>query len=287
VKKQPRRKGKGAKTPPPVAIKAPLEPLPPPSLIEVMRTHPTWMRMSRLGAFIVVLIGIFLTTSKLLGGHPWPVDPEVHFKDTNDGSSLIMPFEITNKSGLYMPSVEFRCGIHFVRAFDALDHQVFSGDTAFLNGTRTIHTSATMDCNAADLLRIGPDGSPLLRNSSTKLQNSAGIVYRAPWRVVKMCVWVEGHYRFLGIFPNEFTSHMFQWPSKPGGHQWRESPFIGDRPLEEIEEEKRLGLISGRMACPDAKQFPYIYVFGPGGASLIGSGDPMGGLGEIPLPPTL
>jgi hypothetical protein len=278
-----RGKGKEGKTAPKVTIKAPL---PPASLAEAMRT-PWWEAIWSRITSISIVIGIVASIPVFLGGPPWPVDPDVHFKDTNDGSSLIMPFEITNKSGFDMPSVEFRCGVHFVRAFDALGHQVFSGDTAFLNGTRTIHTSATMDCNAADLLTIGPDGRPLLRNSSTILQTSSGIVYRAPWRVVKMCVWVEGHYRFLGIFPVEFTSHVFQWPSKPGGHQWRESPFIGDRPIEEVEEERRMGLIPGRMACPDAKEFPYIYVAGRGRASLLGGPDPMGGLGERPLPPTL
>jgi hypothetical protein len=290
VKKQrnkPRRKVTGAKAPSRDSNKPSSEPLPARSLVQVIRTHPTWMRMSRLAAFIGLLIGIFLTSSKLLGGLPWPVDPDVHFRDTNDGSSLIMPFDIVNKSGFYMPSVEFRCGIEFVQAFDSVDHEIVLGHTAFLNGKKTIQTTATIDCNAADLLGIGPDGSLALRNSSTILENRARIVYRAPWRIIKMCVWVEGHYRFMGIIPVEFTSHVFQWPAKTGAHQWRESPFIGDRPLDEIEEETRLGLIPGVMGCPDAKRFPYIYVVGQGRASLIGPGDVMGRLGEIPLPPTL
>jgi hypothetical protein len=221
------------------------------------------------------LVSLYITISTVFGGPPLPVDPEVHFRDTNDGSSLIMPFDIMNKSAFYMPSVEFRCGVEVMRAADALDHEIFKGfpetgaAIAFLNGTKTIHTTGTMDCNAADLLRIAPDGSLALRNSSTILENRAHIVYRAPWRIIKMCVWVEGHYRFLGIFPAEFTSHVFQWPAKPGAHQWRESPFIGDRPSEEIDEERRLGLIAGVTACPDEKRFPYIYVFGPGRAALL------------------
>lgn len=102
-----------------------------------------------------------------------------------------------------------------------------------------------------------------------------------------MCVWVGGSYRFMGIFPVEFTSHIFQWPAKPGSHQWLEGPFVGDRPQEEVEEENRNGLMPGILACSDEVQFPYMLVVDSGQALLVLPPLPFGGLGEFVLPPSL
>lgn len=216
-----------------------------------------------------IILSIFVSVSRLLGGPPWPVDPEIHFRDTNDGSSLRLPFEIINKSGFQMPSVSFRCGVQSVRATDAVGHSIFVGGVAFFNGVKTVSTTATFDCDAADLLKIKSGGSLALRNSATELEQRGNVVYQLPWNIVKMCIWVGGKYNFMGFWPVEFTSHMFQWPAKPGSHQWREGPFIGDRPPDEMDEEKRLGLIPGIYACPDNRSFPYIFVDGPARALLI------------------
>jgi hypothetical protein len=235
-------------------------------------------------AFLFFALGNISSLSSVLGGSPWPTDPEIHFRDTNDGSSLILPFDIANKSGFSMPNVEFRCGVEFLRAMDSEGHEVLIGGVAFQNGVKTVSTTATVDCNAADLLRIRPDGSLAFRNSTTELQNNRRTVFRAPWQIIKMCVWVEGHYRFMSIFPTEFTSHVFQWPAKPGAHQWREGPFIGDRPAEEIETEERRGLIPGVLSCPDEKRFPYAFVTGNGRALFVLPPDPLHGFDAL-VPP--
>ena len=168
-----------------------------------------------------------------------------------------------------MPGVSFRCGIDFVRARDALGNEVFVSGAAFLSGEKTIVSDASFECDASDLLKIRPDGSLGLRDSATVLESHAHTIYRAPWNILKMCVWIGGDYRFMGIFPATFTSPIFQWPAKPGSRQWRMSPFIGDRPTEEIEEEKRRGLLPGTLACPDEVRFPYALVTGKGEALFI------------------
>jgi len=262
-------------TPPPIS---------PPSLLRLIRSHPWWTVASSFVAFVGIVLGAISSLSSLLGGPPWPVDPEINFRETNDGSSLILPFDIVNKSGFRMPSVSFRCGVQFLRAVDSLGNEIGTGDVAFLNGTKSVSKTATFDCNAADLLRIKLDGSLAFRNSATKLQSGSRIVYRAPWRIIKMCVWVGGNYNFMGLIPVEFTSHMFQWPTKAGSHQWREGPFIGDRPVEEVEEEKRLGLVPGIMACPDDRLFPYALVEGTGMAALVFDPQSLGDVGPPPWP---
>jgi hypothetical protein len=168
-----------------------------------------------------------------------------------------------------MPSVSFRCGVEFYRAIDSLGSEVGGAAVAFLNGTKNVTTTATFDCNASDLLRIKPDGTLAYRDSATVLQSNARRAYQAPWRMIKMCIWIGGKYNFLWIWPVEFTSHMFQWPAKPGSHQWREGPFIGDRPTEEIEEEKRRDLVPGVLGCPDERRFPYMFVEGKGFAAVV------------------
>jgi hypothetical protein len=259
----------------------------PQSFLRVLRSHPWWIAVSGLVVFVGAALGALSSLSGLLGGPPWPVDPDIHFRDTNDGSSLILAFDITNKSGFRMPGVSFRCGVEHMEAIDALGHQVLVGGVAFFNGVKSISTTGTFDCNAADLLKVRADGSLAFRNSSTELQSRGRTIYQAPWRIIKMCVWVGGTYNFMGLFFTEFTSHVFQWPAKPGSHQWREGPFIGDdRPVEEIEEETRMGLIPGVLACPDERRFPYALVTGAGNALLIFPPNLVGGpiLGEPPFP---
>ena len=183
-----------------------------------------------------------------------------------------------------MDDVSFRCGVDQVRAIDPMGHQVFVADVAFLNGKKSLSTSVSFKCNASDLLQIRADGSLSFHGSSTTLESRERTVYRAPWHIVKMCVWVGGEYRFLGIFPTGFTSHIFQWPAQPGSRQWVERPIIGDRPAEEIEEEKLLGLIPGALACSDEVRFPYALVMDKRLAILVLPPLPLGGLGLIPLP---
>lgn len=257
----------------------------PKSRLQSIRSNPTlkviWVIIGAIGVIGSALAAI----SRILGGPPWPVEPEIHFRDTNDGSSLRLPFEIANRSGFTMPRVSFRCGVQFYRAVDASGNEVGGGDVVFTNGTKSISTTATFDCDAADLLRIRPDGSLAYRNSSTVLEARRRIIYKAPWRIVKMCVWVEGSYNFAGVWPVAFISHMFQWPAKPGSHQWREGPFVGERPPEEIEEEKRLGLVPGILACPDERLFPYALVEEAGMARLVFDPKQMiAPLGEPPWP---
>jgi hypothetical protein len=186
-----------------------------------------------------------------------------------------------------MPDVSFRCGVDFVRAVDSAGNQAFIKDVAFLNGRKTVVSGATYDCNAENLLKVSPDGSLSLRGSATKLQSNRRVIYRPPWRVIKMCVWVGGNYRFMGIFPTEFTSRVFQWPAKPDSHQWRAGPFIGDRPQEEIDEEIKGDLIPGTLACSDEVVTPYVLVVDGGMAILVMPPLPLGLLGIEPIPPSL
>jgi hypothetical protein len=259
-------------------------PLPPrQSWLHSAQNHPNWIAVS----LVIVLLGLISALVTIFRGPLWPIDPDIQFRDTNDGSSLILPFDIQNKMAVRMPDVSFRCGVDFVRAVDSAGHQVFIADQAFLNGRKTVVSTATFDCDAHDLLRVRPDGTLSMRGSATEMQSRQRIIYKPPWQVIKMCLWVGGTYRFMGLFSTEFTSQIFQWPAKPGSHQWRAGPFIGERPQEEIDEENRMGLIPGALACSDEVRLPYGLVVGSGMELLVMPAMPTGTLGIEPLPPTL
>jgi hypothetical protein len=247
------------------------------------QNHPYWIAVSAL----IVLLGLISALVTIFAGALWPVDPDVRFRDTNDGSSLILPFDIQNKMAMRMLDVSFRCGVDLVIAKDSAGNHVAFRDTAFLNGQKTLVSSATFDCNAADLLKVRPDGSLSLRGSATELQSNRIVIYQPPWTVIKMCVWVGGSYRFLRLFPVEFESHIFQWPAKPGNHQWLAGPFIGDRPEAEVNAEKRGGLIPGAFACSDEVYKPYVLFTGPARGILVMPPLSLGPLGIVPIPPTL
>jgi hypothetical protein len=255
----------------------------PQSWLHSAQSHHYWISAS----LLIVLLGLISALVTIFGGALWPADPDVRFRDTNDGSSLILPFDIQNKQFVRMPDVSFRCGVDFVRAVDSAGNQVIFRDVAFLNGRKTVISGATFDCNAENLLKVRPDGSLSLRGSATNLQPNRYTVYQPPWRIIKMCVWVGGNYRFMGVFPTEFTSRIFQWPAKLGSHQWLANPFIGDRPQGEIDEEIRNGLIPGALACSDEVAMPYMLVVDSRMAILVMLPLPLGFLGTEPIPPTL
>jgi hypothetical protein len=243
--------------------------------------------VSGTAVFAGLILSLVTGISSLAGGPPWPVDPTVTFRDTNDGSSFILPFDIRNNSAFRMPNVEFRCGVDFTWLRDAAGHHIFAGGEAFINGRKTVVSTATFDCDASKLFGIKPDGSLSARGSATAFENRSGTIYRPPFQAVKMCLWIGGTYNFLGIFPTSFTTGIFQWPAKPGSHQWLTMPFIGERPAEEIQLEKETGLIPGALACPEEVQYPYGLVTGAGYELLIFPPMPTGTLGIVPIPPTL
>lgn len=248
-----------------------------------------WVWIQRRWKSIILAISLLANVYQLSGGPPWPVDPELHFRDTSDGSSLILPFSIRNRSGIFdMPSVKFRCGIDLVIAHDAKNQTVIIRDAAFLNGTASINAGYEISyrCNAADLQKIRSDGSLSLYSSGTILYNRRNILYQAPWIIDKMCVWVGGEYRVSNILPWSFTSQIFEWPAEPGSHQWQEGRVTG-KEYPEAEIERREGLIPGALQCSEAVQSMYMLVNGTGPALLVLPPDKMGGLGFTPLPPSL
>ncbi len=182
-----------------------------------------WFRVGEwLFGSSIVMIGLLAGVYQLTGGPPWPSDPEIHFRDTSDGSSLILPFTIRDRSGLVdMPDVIFRCGVDLVIAQDAKGQRVVIKDVAFLSGVTSLFVGKEpipYHCNAADVLRIRPDGSLSVYGSSTILKSSGPQIYEPPWTIIKMCVWVGGEYKVAHILPWSFTSTIFQWPAMPGSH---------------------------------------------------------------------
>jgi hypothetical protein len=243
-----------------------------------------------LGVF-VTCVGFVASVYQIGGGPPMPVDPEIHFRDTSDGSSLILPFTIRDRSGLFdMPDVVFRCGVDLVIARDAKGQTVVIRDVAFLNGIKSLAVGSTPTsyrCNAADIFKLRSDGSLSIYGSATILQSSVPQVYEPPWTILKMCVWIGGEYRVVNIVPWSFTSQIFQWPAMRGSHQWLEGgPTVGeDSP--EAQEERRNGLMSGALQCSKEVMLPYSLVAGPGEMILVLPPIPTGTLGIVPLPPTL
>jgi len=103
------------------------------SWLHAAQNHPYWIVIS----LLIVLLGLISALVTIFRGPLWPVDPDIQFRDTNDGSSLILPFDVQNKMAVKMPNVSFRCGVDFVRAVDSAGNEVFIKDVAFLNGNKT------------------------------------------------------------------------------------------------------------------------------------------------------
>ena len=170
--------------------------------------------------FSVGLIGLIASIYQIFGGPPWPVDPEIH--PTSDGSSLIHPFIIKNRSGLFdMNEVQLRCGVDLFFGTDAREHVTIFRDMAAVTGTASIAAGNTVpyQCDTSKLFKTNPDGSLSFGGSSTIYQNSSRI--HLPLKILKTCVWIGGEYKFLSL-QMSFTSQIFQWPAIRGSSQWAE-----------------------------------------------------------------
>lgn len=191
-----------------------------------------WVRyLQRLFGAVVVLVGLIAGAYQLMGGPPWPTDPEIRPHDTADASStLVLPFTIRNRSTLFdMNNVNMTCGVDLVMFSDASGATAAVENAAFSTGNLSIPANSTANypCDASGLVQVRPDGSFILRdNLSTK-----GAVFKGPLTIRKMCMWIGGDYK-IGPMNESFTSTIFKWPASQTSRQWIEGPTATnqDRP---------------------------------------------------------
>ena len=203
------------------------------------------------------VLGLLAVVGSVYGiwGPPWPTAPEIHPQDVLNGSSLILPFKIQNKS-IFFPitDAEMTCGVDWLFVKDANRHTFTSIHTAFSNGTYSFPAGgqpATFRCDASELIKIEPNGSVSFRGMSLELP----IPLSPPWQIEKMCVWIGGDYKIAGRIPWQFTSIIFQWPASPGAPQWIEGPTLPKGAPTEFEQ------IGGRpeaMNCSPSVDYPYM-----------------------------
>ena len=219
--------------------------------------------------FVVLLIGFVASVYQIGGGPPWPTDPTVSAQNSVDGSSLILPFTIENKSAFFpIDNVRFRCGVDLIWAADSRGKTIIIRDAAFANGVYSLEAGSkpiNYDCDASDILKLRQDGSLSLFGSSTVLEDSQQADYKPPWQILKMCIWIGGQYRIAGLFRHTFTSDIFQWPAVQGENVWLDGPVI-----ESPGKEQTLpGMVPDALTCSNSVRYPYVFVDDPGQARIV------------------
>jgi hypothetical protein len=212
-------------------------------------------------ATTVSVLGLLAVIDQLWG-RPWPTDPEIHPRDSVDASTFILPFVVRNKSMFSMPDVEFRCGVQLLYFSDADGKTGIISGAAIASDPYTVPTSPPINyrCNASDLIDIKPDGSVTMRDSLGTMRG----VMRAPLKILKMCVWVGGRYKFMGLRWT-FRSQTFQWPAAPGKYQWIEGPMLIDPSAPQSSDAW-----DPALDCSNPSLNPEVYiVFGKRGQPAI------------------
>jgi hypothetical protein len=118
-------------------------------------------RMIHAGQWIVRgLVGLLAVVGSVYGiwGPPWPTAPEIHPRDTSNGSSLILPFNVQNKSVLFpITDAQMTCGVGWLFVKDARGNKFTSIHTAFNNGAYTFPAGGqptTYPRDASELVKI-------------------------------------------------------------------------------------------------------------------------------------
>jgi hypothetical protein len=290
-----RRKPKKSKSRGVAPAKTALEPIVRPSTQR--RSHWRSLRQSLatpLGKAIAILLFV-LTLVGGFGGIPPLIEayenliPEIHPRDTIDGSSLILPFTVRNRSGVFsIKDTTFTCGVDLVYAEDSNGQVILMKDVAFDTGVYSIAPTKSIPypCNASALLEVRPDGTLSVYGSSTKFvgQDSRPITWHPPFRILKMCIWVSGTCRIVGVIPWPFTSEIDQWPAAPTLHQWIEGP-IGPslrgqdpfanlpRPSHAFSTSRAIAahgkLLPNALECNETVTYPYMLTKDSGEAYVM------------------
>jgi hypothetical protein len=215
---------------------------------------------------IVVTLGVFFfwilsQTANVfqIAGPPWPTDPEVHPQNVVTGASLTLPFTIKNRSAFFdMNDVALTCGIDLVALEDADGHKLGADSIAFFTGLFSIPANAApinYPCDASGLVQVTPNGGITFRGA---LSSPAG-PFRAPLKILKMCIWIGGDYK-IGPTNWSFTTNIFKWPAAQGVTQWIEGPTAvdqtGRQPIPNSDIDK--------LECRPSVSGPYVYIKGPG-----------------------
>jgi hypothetical protein len=216
------------------------------------------------------------------------LDPEIQAVDPVDGSPFVLPFRVRIRSTWFdMPNVLFTCGVDLVYAEDVVGQKVIIRDEAFVTGTQNVtNEGISYQCDASDLLRVRTDGSLSAYGAYPVFETKA--IFRPPFHVLKMCVWIGGEYTVAHIVSWHFRSDIWQWPAMPTLHQWVKRPVapgahIDDGPYPKLEEISGgfalRGLVIDRnghrelrfdaVRCSDAVQSPYGLTLGLGQQKLV------------------
>lgn len=178
--------------------------------------------------FLVGFVGLIASIYQLTGGPPWPTPPDIEAQNSSTSSPDILPFVITNRSGLFpIKSASLACYVDLAFVMDAERQTILARDMIYSQGAVPVGDGVNYYCDAR-FLSVGADGSLTIgfaRNGQF-LRTKPGI-FRAPLTTIKLCVAVLGNY--ANIFgSHKFQSVMFQWPDSPGGNHWIRGPIAFD-----------------------------------------------------------
>jgi hypothetical protein len=234
---------------------------------EVLRILRPALRFRIIAGVSAVLFagGIVLNASKLAEfiGKSWPPNPAIVPQEVARGTALVLPFKITNRSEYFdINDVAMSCGVDLM-LFEDADGKRGGGDSmAFMTGVFSIPAGATLNypCDASGLVSVLSDGNLTLRGELT----TKGGSFRAPLKILKMCIWVGGDYQ-TGPFPRSFTSNIFKWPAAQTAPQWVEGPTAWDQ----TKPEKLPTSDPDRLDCRTSPSGPYVYFRGAGAPYLV------------------
>jgi len=202
-----------------------------------------------------ILVGAILLCASVYQawGPFWPTPPDIRAIDPVDGSSLILPFQISSTNVIFpVNQVTLGCYVDLLYVMDADRKTILLRDAAMQGGTTTIGKGVEYNCDAR-ILSIQPDGRLAIGSlQGTNLTTAHG-VFRGPLSVLKMCVAVVGTYGNWLFDGRKLPSLMFQWPSVPGGHQWANHPVVFDEEIRWVPQNSTLGAAYGLRRVGDGR----------------------------------
>jgi hypothetical protein len=214
-----------------------------------------WRGIKWTTTFVIPTLGL-LGSIDYFVGRPWPVDPEIHPQNPIRESSSILPFTVRNRSFFPMKNVSFVCGVDFLLFEDADGKRGGMDSTAFFTGVFSVPRDPPLNypCSALGAVQIRADGSLSVRDT---LATPPG--FRAPLKILKMCVWIGGDYRMM-LKVWSFTSNIFTWPASQTNLQFLEGPEAVDQ-----DRPKRLPTNDpDDLHCRPNVEGPYAFIKGNG-----------------------
>jgi hypothetical protein len=133
-----------------------------------------WFALKTIAVFVVGVIALVASIYQIEGGFPLPTIPDIHPRDTTDGSSLLLPFVVKNQSAFFpIKDARFLCRVDLILVADSRGNRANVRGLDIEAGTYDLPSGGTpinVPCDTSTLIKARPNGTLSVGDTDTMFE---------------------------------------------------------------------------------------------------------------------